>query len=321
MPSKLDPHKTDIEQALRGGVSVNALAEVYRGKLGGLARSTMQDFVRKNFPPDVGAGLFADDELTQDPDESQAIPVIHRDYTEQDVLHVYPLGDIHLGSPHCATDALGEWLQYLEDTDHVSLLNTGDNLNCAIASSVSDTYGETMNVGEARALLTDLFRPLAEQGKIDGIIDGNHEDRIYRAVGDSPNAAVADALGVPYSPAALLVVYHVGDQEYTLYVRHGKGGGATMGAAVNRLERQERIIDADIYVSGHTHTQVAFPKNTFVLNPTDPSEVIRKKRLFVCSGSFVGYEDYVKVMGMPPAHIGAPRIFLDGRRHDAHASV
>lgn len=313
MASKLDPHKGEIEALLAAEVSANELAERF-----GCARSTMQDFIKKQCGDAVGTGTFTDDGLTQDPDEKQAIPVVHRDYSHLGALHTYPLGDIHLGSPSCAMDALDEWLAYLAETEGVSMLNTGDNLNCAIATSISDTYSETMTVGEARALLTAKFQPLAEKGILDGIIDGNHEDRIYRAVGDSPNAAVAEALGVPYASAALVVVYHVGDQEYTLYVRHGKGGGATMGAAVNRLEKQERIIDADVYVSGHTHTQVAFPKNTFIV---EGDNVVRKKRMFICSGSFVGYEDYAKVAGFPPAHIGAPRIFFDGRRHDIHASV
>lgn len=92
-----------------------------------------------------------------------------------------------------------------------------------------------------------------------------------------------------------------------------------MGAAVNRLERQERIIDADCYVSGHTHTQVCFPKNVFV--PQSDGTYRRKKRLFVCSGSFLLYEPYAARAGYAPAHIGAPRIFFDGRRHDLHASV
>ena len=92
-----------------------------------------------------------------------------------------------------------------------------------------------------------------------------------------------------------------------------------MGAAVNRLEKQERIIDADIYVSGHTHTQVCFPKNIFV--PNDQGGYSRRKRLFVCSGSFLAYEDYAATAGFPPAHIGAPRIFLGGERWDVHGSV
>lgn len=312
MASKLDQHKDFIQDALADGDSLNYLATTLN-----VARSTMQDFVRKNFPPDVGAGVFKDDQLTQDPEDGPLL-VVHRDYSHLDTLHTYPMGDIHLGSEECAEAALYEWHQYIEDTDDVSLLNTGDNFNAALRDSVSDVYREKYTVQQAREKLTELWTPLATEGKIDGIIDGNHENRIIRAVGDSPNAAVASALDIPYASAALVVVYHVGDQEYTLFLRHGRGGGATMGAAVNNLERQERIIDADVYVSGHTHTQVAFPKNIFI---RQGDTVVRKKRLFVCSGSFLGWEPYAAVAGYPPAHIGAPRIFFDGRKHDIHASV
>lgn len=314
MSSKLDPHKKQIEGMLADGVSVNDVAKTF-----GTARSTAQDYVRKHIKLDVGGGQFQDDRLVNTPGPGlDGIPVVHRDYTHLDALHMYPIGDIHLGAPNCAEPVLDEWLQYIVDTDGTSLLNTGDNLNCAITTSVSDTYAEEYTVQVGRQKLTEKFRPVAEAGKLDAIVDGNHEWRILRAVGDSPNSAVADALGVAYSPASLYVVYHVGDQEYGVYLRHGNGGGATMGAAVNRLEKQERILDADVYISGHTHTQVAFPKETFV---RDGDRMVRRKRLFVCSGSFLGYEDYAKIAGYPPAHIGAPRIFLDGRKHDAHASV
>lgn len=314
MPSKLEEYRESIERALRAGHSLNDMAKQYE-----VARSTMQRYVRNHVKADLGTGIFQDDRLVNVPDSGvDGIPVVHRDYTSLDSLHVYPLGDIHLGSPNCAEAVLDEWLKYIVDTDRVSLLNTGDNLNSAITTSVSDTYAEEYTVQVGRQKLTEKFRPVAEADKLDAIVDGNHEWRILRAVGDSPNSAVADALGVAYSPAALYVVYHVGDQEYGVYLRHGNGGGATMGAAVNRLEKQERIVDADVYVSGHTHTQVAFPKETFI---RDGERMVRRKRMFVSSGSFLGYEDYAKIAGYPPAHIGAPRIFLDGRKKDVHASV
>lgn len=319
MSKKLDPYREEIEAALDEGFSINAITKDLNTYGMEVARSTVQDYVRKQIRPAIGAGGFPDDRLVNVPDAAiDGIPVVHRDYSGLDSLHMYPVGDIHLGSPSCAEDALDEWLKYIVETPNVSLLNTGDNLNAAIVGSVSDVYTEKYTVQEARRLLTEKFQPVAAAKKLDGIIDGNHEARIYRATGDSPNAAVADALGVPYATASLLVVYHVGDQEYTCYVRHGQGGGSTMGAAVNRLEKQERIIDADIYISGHTHTQVAFPKETFF---RDGDRTVRRKRMFVSSGSFLGYEDYAKVAGYPPAHIGAPRVFLDGRRHDVHASV
>ena len=261
------------------------------------------------------------DSLVEIPDEPTGgeIPVFERDYSHLSDLHVYPLGDLHIGSPGFAEAAFDEWVSYLCETDGVSMLGTGDFLNCALSSSVSDEYSEKLPVREARRLFSQKIRPLADADKLDCIIDGNHEMRVWRSTGDSPTAAVADALGVHYSMAAVVIRYLVGDQTYNVYLRHGTGGGSTMGAAVNRLEKQERIIDADVYVSGHTHSQVAFPKNIFV--PNGNGGFKRKKRLFVCSGSFLAYEDYAATAGFPPAHIGAPRIYLGGEHHDMHASV
>lgn len=305
----------DVDRALellRSG-RVKTIAEACRRT--GAAKSTVSDNWRKEIPP----AAHVPDDLGEFPTERSEIPVFVRDYSDQEYHRIYPIGDLHIGSPEHAGSALDGWLNYLVETPETSMLNTGDNTNCAITTSVSDTYSEVLTVGEARELQTDKFRPLAQANKIDAVIDGNHEMRIWRAIGDSPNAAVCSALGLNYSMAACVVRYLVGDQQYDVYLRHGTGGGSTMGAAVNRLEKQERIIDADIYVSGHTHTQVAFPKDTFA--PNDSGGFSRRKRLFVCSGSFLSYEDYAASAGFPPAHIGAPRIFLDGRHKDAHASV
>jgi predicted phosphodiesterase len=268
----------------------------------------------KHDPPDPGGHQ---DGLPENPTK-QEITVFDRDYSHLESLRVYPIGDLHIGGPEHASDQLDEWLQYLADAKNASMLNTGDNTNCAIKTSVSETYDERMSVGEAREMQTAKFKPLAEANKIDAVIDGNHEDRIYRATGDSPNAAVCQALGINYERATCVVRYTVGDQQYDVYLRHGTGGGRKIGSAINNLQDQENVIDADIYVSGHTHTQVAFVKDIFV--PTDEG-FDRKKRLFVCSASFVGYEEYAKKAGYAPAHIGAPRLYLDGRRKDAHASV
>lgn len=311
--SKLDPYQVDILAALAAGMSQRELALTYN-----VARSTLQNKVNQwqalpMGPPAVGDNLH---EGTTDPDGP---PIFIRDYRHLEHLHVYPLGDLHLGSPKCAVERLDEWLAYLLHTDGVSLLNTGDNTNCAIIGSKSEVYDDVLSLGQAREILTIKFEPLAAQDKIDAIIDGNHEDRVYRATGDSPNAAVASALGIGYSRAACVVRYLVGNQQYDCYLRHGTGGGQTMGAAVNRLQKQEHIIDADVYVSGHSHTQVCFPKNIFIAQADGSYR--RKKRLFVCGGSFLYYEDYACKAGMPPAHIGAPRIFLDGTRHDLHGSV
>lgn len=323
MPTPTSPEReaafARAKQRVEDGESITAAARAE-----GVARSTLSERLSgtgKPFFPLTRKPVrtFNADGLTEEPDEEAEIPVFVRDYSDSPHHRPYPIGDLHIGAPQFASKALDQWLTYLLETPNVSMLNTGDNTNCALTTSVSDTYAEKLTVGQARRLQTAKFRPLAEADKIDAIIDGNHELRVYRATGDSPNAAVAETLGVNYTSAACIVRYLVGDESYDVYLRHGKGGGSTMGAAVNRLEKQERIIDADVYVSGHTHTQVAFPKNRFV--PNGKGGFRRKKSLFVCSGSFLAYEDYAAEAGYAPAHIGAPRIFLDGRTHDVHVSV
>lgn len=304
---------------VKRGQSIKAAAEAENVPYSTLrGRLKLGQHAVHELPPEKDAPVVKDG-LREFGTDGSEVPVFVRDYSDQPHHRPYPIGDLHIGSPSFAERACDQWFSYILNEPNVSLLNTGDNTNCAISSSVSDEYSEKLTVGQARKVQTDLFRPLAEQDKIDAIVDGNHERRVWRTVGDSPNAAVAEALGINYTMAACIVRYIVGDQSYDVYLRHGKGGGGTYGAAVNRLEKQERIIDADIYVSGHTHTQVAFPKNVFV--PNGRGGFRRKKRLFVCSGSFLLYEDYAADAGYAPAHIGAPRIYLDGRRHDIHASV
>lgn len=243
------------------------------------------------------------------------IPVIKRDYSDERAHYVYPLGDVHKGSPAHDAEKWVEWLEFIKHKQDSSLLGTGDFLNSALKTSVSEVYDETHSVGTAKRQLRAEFRPIAN--RIDLLIPGNHEDRIYRAVGDCPIEDVADAIGAPYARKVALVAYRVGDVDYTFYVRHGTGAGG-VGARATRLQKQAQTLLADVYISGHTHSQLVFPEEYFTY---EDGEIKRKKRYFVSSGSFVRYEEYAAGASMVPTKIGAPRIRLDGERFDVHVSI
>jgi hypothetical protein len=247
------------------------------------------------------------------PDE---IPVIRRDYSGQDRHYIYPLGDVHLGAKSHNGPMWAEWLAYLEDRDDCSLLGTGDFLNVAIVGSKSDVYDETMTVGDAKRLLRRQLEPLAKSGRVDALAPGNHEERIHRSTGDCPILDVCDSLSVPYVDAAALIVYTVGDQEYEVFLRHGTGSGQAFTA----LDKSRLVIRADIYVTGHVHNQAARVGDHFEHNRT-AGAVERRKFLVVSSGAFLGYEKYAAVRGYQAGHMGAPRIYLDGRRRDFHVSL
>lgn len=178
-----------------------------------------------------------------DEDGFTEIPVILRDYSAEQAHYVYPLGDVHKGSPAYDDTRWQEWLNFIKERRDASLLGTGDFLNAALKTSVSETYDEQYSVGTAKRSLRAELRPLAD--RIDLLIPGNHEDRIYRAVGDCPIEDVADSLGCPYARKVALVVYRVGSIEYLVYVRHGTGAGG-VGARANRLEKQASALHADV---------------------------------------------------------------------------
>lgn len=242
------------------------------------------------------------------------VPVIRRDYSHLDRLYVYPLGDVHKGAAEHRADRWRQWLKYLEDRPNTSMIGTGDFLNTALKDSKSEAYDETMRVGQAKREVMKELSTLAEQKRLDVLMPGNHEDRVYRATGDCPIQDIADMLSVPYTQSACLLVYTVGEIEYEIYVRHGTGNGQSLA----QLAKSGSVIRADVYVTGHTHKQAVTIEDIFVRKG---NAVGRHKRYFVSSGSFLGYETYAAARGYPPSHLGGPRIRLDGKRWDTHVSL
>lgn len=256
------------------------------------------------------------DQLANAP--TSLLPVIERRYAGVDALRIYALGDVHLGARQHEAEKWQEWLDYVRGQDDVSVILTGDLFNSAIKGSLSETYDEMMTVGDAMKVMRQQLEPIAN--KIDLAIPGNHEERVYRAVGIEPVEVVADALGIPYARKVAILHYTFEDAEYSVYVRHGTGmdGAGTIGGKANAMERASKAVVADIYLSGHTHAQVLARDRVF--EPL-PSPGYWRRRLFVSAGSFVGYEDYAAERAWVAGDIGAPRIRLDGTRKDAHASL
>lgn len=276
----------------------------------GVARETLRDHIYR-----VGMREAINDAREcPEVELPEEIPTLVRSYGKQSRHHIYPLGDVHIGARTHHREMWEGWLKFLEGRPNVSLLGTGDFLNTAILGSKSDVYDERMTVGEAKRLLINQLAPLAKEGKLDGLAPGNHEDRILRAIGDCPIREVAERLEVPYIEAAAALVYEVGEVEYTIYMRHGTGSGQSLAT----LPKSAAVIDADVYITGHTHRQAVTADDHFTVTKR---KTRRHKRYFVSSGSFLGYERYAAQRGYPPSRLGAPRIFLDGRRWDVHVSL
>lgn len=277
----------------------------------GKPRTTLRDHIyREGLREAVNAAR-------QEPevDDPEELPLIHRKYLDESRHYFYPLGDVHIGAKNHHSKLWQQWLGFLEAKPNTSLLGTGDFLNTAIIGAKSDIYDEKLTPGDAKRLLIKQLGPLAKTGRIDALMPGNHEDRITRAIGDCPIKDVAETLGVPYVEAAAMFIYAVGDVEYRVFMRHGTGNGQAMSA----LTKGRGVIPADVYITGHTHRQQVLAEDVFEVQGN--RRVGRRKWYAVSSGSFLGYEKYAAQRGYSPGRLGAPRIFLDGVKHDVHVSL
>lgn len=276
----------------------------------GVPRTTLRDHI---YRLGMREAINAARELP-DTEEPVELPLIQRDYGHEDRHYLYAIGDVHIGAKSHHSRMWQQWLDFLLAKPNASLLGTGDFLNTAILGSKSDVYDERMTVGEAKRLLIDQLAPLAEAGRIDALMPGNHEDRITRAIGDCPIRDVADSLNVPYIEAAGMFLYEIGQITYRVFMRHGTGNGQALSA----LAKGRGVIPADVYITGHTHRQQVLAEDIF---DVESNRVGRKKWYAVSSGSFLGYERYAAQRGYSPGRLGAPRIFFDGKRHDLHVSI
>jgi predicted phosphodiesterase len=302
--SSLAPHAREVTALVSQGVPNRQIA----------VRFNVDEATVRRFRAKAGIGEPAPpDPLTADI-EDREIPLFVRDYSHCDSLYLYALGDVHKGARTHKREQWRQWIDYLAHTERTAMIGTGDMLNAAILGSKSDVYDEVLSVGKAKREIRDELRPLADAGRLDLLMPGNHEDRISRAIGDCPIEDIADSLNVNYAAAAAWMVYRVGDVEYDVYLRHGTGNGQSLVT----LSKGGMVAEADLYITGHTHRMAATADEIFCRRE---GQVGRRRRYYVSSGSWLGYESYAAQRGYPPSRIGAPRVYLSGRKHDIHCSI
>ena len=203
-------------------------------------------------------------------------------------------------------------------------------MDTAIANSVGDTYGAKLQPMEQLKLCVKLFEPIKH--KILCIVPGNHENRVYKYDGIDMTAMMASQLGLSdrYSTTAALLFVRLGKNDewrhhgrkivYTVYVSHGSGGGKRVGGKINRLEDMANIVDADIFLMGHTH-QPAIIRNSYYRVSGSNSSVQCVDRLFVNTAAALDYGGYGELQGFRPASKENPVIILNGRQKKATARV
>ena len=242
------------------------------------------------------------------------------------------MADYHLGDPRVDLAAIMRDLTYVMERENAFCVLNGDLMDCAIANSIGDTYGATLSPMDELRECVKLFQPLADAGKILCVTPGNHEARHYRTNGIDLTELMCRQLGISdrYSPGTALLFIRFGEDRgkqnhhrkilYTMYVGHGCGGGRKEAGKIQRLVDLSTIVDADIYLVGHTHLPAMLKDGFARPNPAN-SSITYGSRLYVNTSAKLDFGGYAETQGFKVPCKDTPIIHLCGTRKEMRATL
>jgi predicted phosphodiesterase len=234
-----------------------------------------------------------------------------------------------MGDVSCDFKLLQSRIDYIANTPNAYCILSGDLMNTATKSSVSDIYSETISPMEQLKQCVKVFGPIKD--KILCIVPGNHEQRTYKTEGIDLTAIMAAQLDIHerYSETTALLFVRLGANTrvgpdrrfcYTIYVTHGAGGGRKEGGKINRLADLAAIVDADIYIHSHSHFPAIFKEGYFRVDKNNFS-VSMVDKLFINTSAHLDYGGYGDAQGYKPSSKDTPVIHISGKIKSATATL
>ena len=182
------------------------------------------------------------------------LEIITRQFpSEQNVLRVYALGDIHVGSEQFDEKSVKKKLKIIEEDKDGVLCLCGDLGDYGLKNSKTNVYKATMQPQEQQRYIYELFYPIKD--KIVSAVPGNHEERLTKEVGICPLYDLCVLWGIQdvYRENVAITKYIFGNQgnkQPNVFF-----GITTHGSTRAKHKRFIACFEGiDFAISGHTHT-------------------------------------------------------------------
>jgi hypothetical protein len=223
-------------------------------------------------------------------------------------IAIMNLGDVHRGDKNCNVKLFHKAIETIANDDKMYWVSTGDILNVALKTSLSDCYKSKSLSDELKSIKEELS-PIAS--KCLGFVGSNHHRRLETLTGLSLDEVISSELKLPFLGKMALISVGCDGAVYYIAMHHGIGFGRKRGSKANNTEAfAELIPGADIYLEGHTHTHESFINESRYID--------RKRRLaitfpsrFEVTGHYLNYEgSYAQDYKLPARPQGSTVIEL-----------
>lgn len=247
----------------------------------------------------------------------------------EETAYLIPIGDLHVGDLSFKKETEKKLLGYLnwvKERSNARIVLMGDIFNVATRESKTSPFEQ--NSGEFQKAI-ELFEPYKD--KIITAIVGNHERRAINYADINLTQMFCLQLGIPYGGISCIIRFKIGKRSgkynrfcknYFGYFHHSNGGGATIGAKLNRTTKLRDVMEGmDFYAIGHNHQLGCVPVTVY--RPSLQGKKLHERRIwFINCGSYLSYqESYAEEKMLTPAKLGSPRIRFDSKQHDLHVSI
>lgn len=251
--------------------------------------------------------------------------------SKNDEFHFYPVGCIHKGAIECAEGEIARQMDKIVNDPVGYMLGKGDYADCITKNDPRFDHKnlalwvERDNIVESqRVEVKNLFKPLADEKRLIGLLTGNHEEEIHIRHDNDFTRNLCKDLEVPYGGYQCYVLLRfirlgVQTQSFKWHAWHGAGSAQTEGARLMRLMRLVNDIEAHIYTMGHLHGAITtYTPDRLVYNERK-HKIESIKVIAAISGSWLrefmqSTEEtplnpyYGEKKGYKPARIGCPMI-------------
>lgn len=245
--------------------------------------------------------------------------IISHAFPNGDELHIYVIGDVHLGSAEFAESEFRAYVKQIQSDPHGYCVLVGDLINNGTKSSKTSVYDETMTPADQIETISRILMPLADAGKILCTVEGNHERRTRNESGTDTGLQIADNLGIRAVYRRRLAVLQIKTNTsskshssmpcYYIVVTHGGGAGNSIK---KEMDYSNCFEGADILITGHTHKPKVVPSLVKRINRNKGTIEDVPKICITCS-SWLRYGGYgIEKMYTPTPSCVGQAVILDG---------
>ena len=201
-------------------------------------------------------------------------------------IRIVPIFDVHYGNAGCRTDKFLHYVNWIQENDGMYVVLGGDIMENALDDGRGMSYDQTVYPNNQLDQTAEILAPIAH--RILCSFPGNHEWRTYKKAGIDPAKLLANRLDVPYHSGPVLLNLLAGGNKYRLHAQHGFSRPGTKGGQLNSAMKPMKYIDADIFLSGHTHEAI-ISEDTVLRENAENASLAFKPRWVVVTQSFMGW--------------------------------